>query len=70
MVENSLYHEYRSTHPERFRLGNGKPITDELGRTKNDPCFGCIVDTSMKAACAKCRNEEVQDYPRQTKLNF
>jgi hypothetical protein len=70
MVE-SLYHEYREANPDRFRVGNRlTPVTDHLGRIRNHPCFGCIVDTDLKHACKECRNEKVIDVPRQTTLKF
>jgi hypothetical protein len=70
MVE-SLYREYREANPDRFRIGKRiNPVTDHQGRIRNHPCFGCIVDTDLKTACAKCNNEEVQDTPRQTTLKF
>jgi hypothetical protein len=58
MVE-SLYHQYRDANPDRFRVGSRrKPFTDELGRTKDHPCFSCIVDQDMTEACKRCRNTE------------
>jgi hypothetical protein len=71
MVEKSLYQEYRATHSDRFRVGRRlTPVTDHLGRIRNHPCFGCIVDTAMKDTCRKCRNEKDSDTPRQSTLKF
>ena len=71
MVENSLYHDYREENPDRFRVGiRRNPVKDHLGRLQRDPCFGCIVDTSIEASCKKCRNEDKANVPKQTTLGF
>jgi hypothetical protein len=70
MVE-SLYQEYRSTHPERFTIGRGrKAYTDLAGRGEKHPCFGCIVDSSLSKACVSCNKTEIKKAPKQATLKF
>jgi hypothetical protein len=71
MVESSLYREFRDANPDRFRVGKrSAPITDHLGRIKNHPCFGCIVDTNLKDACKRCLNEDEPEGLVQATLKF
>lgn len=68
----SLYQEYKRSHPERFRIGHRKiPIMDKQGRLEDHPCFGCIVEPDMEKHCLECRNVGIKDKGiKQTKLYF
>jgi len=58
MVE-SLYHAYKRTHPERFRVGwnipDSKKYKDLYGRLEGDACFGCVVKEMNPVDCDPCR---------------
>ena len=67
----TLYQEHRRTHPERYIVGTIRNIVlDEQGRTRNHPCFGCIVDQTMKSHCIKCGKSGLKAPPKQSKLGF
>ena len=67
----TLYQEHRRTHPERYIVGAIRNIVkDAQGRTKNHPCYSCIVDQTMKSHCIKCGKSGLKAPPEQSTLRF
>ena len=70
-MEDSLYQEYKRTHPVKFTTEDIRRIVfDAQGRTPKHPCFSCIVDQTMKSHCRKCGKSGLKAPPTQSTLKF
>ena len=57
-LEESLYAQYRRSHPERFTVGwkdePKKDLSDLYGRPRGHSCFGCLVRRMNPEDCDPC----------------
>ena len=71
MVE-SLYQEYRRSHPERFEVGwnkiDRKKFIDLYDRPEGHTCFGCIVKKMNPKDCDYCDANPVKELMKKAGL--